>query len=197
LSDNITFKNQHYQIHQIAEFKTYGWQHRLTITAKDGRGKLLEMTGKSPQKLQIVSSRLSWQDVEIFQGLQSALDHYRQVRQLKDDAQRILLRDGVRDKSQDSTPTYRYDGQKYQIVWDEQSFRITAKDGRGEILNYPSSPYEHHPEVKAKINFTPQDVELFCARANQIEQQQREAERSWQLQQQKSRSQNHHQGLGR
>jgi hypothetical protein len=168
-----TFNNPDYQIQQVASFKTYGWEHCFTITALDGRGKVLEMKGKSPQPLKIVENRLDRQDVSPFEELQQALDYFQQVRQLKQDAEIILWQYGVRDNSLKSYGTF--EGQKYRIIADEQAFRIIALDGRGEILNYPDDPYTPHAEVKAKANFTTEDVDLFRTVASQIAQQREKA----------------------
>ena len=70
---------------------------------------------------------------------------------------------------------------------DEKAFRIIAKDGRGEILNYSSDPYARYPEKLADAKFNEKDVELFSNIAQKIEQKQREAEKTWRLEREQER----------
>ena len=186
--DQKTFNNPYYQIQNIAAFETYGWRHYLTITAKDGRGPLLVLKGNNnnPAHMDVLENRLSQKDVKQFSEIQAALDYLQQVGQLKQNAQRILWQYGSRDP-QNSPQGYKFEGKKYRLESDSETFRIIAKDGRGEILNYPNDSKTKYPEAKAKVNFTQQDVELFREVVNQIEQQRREAERRWQRQKEQQR----------
>ncbi len=184
LSNEKTFSNAYYQISLQAIFETYGWRHYLTVTANDGRGKILVLKGQNsnPSHMDVKENRLSQQDVNTFEKIQTALDYYQQIRQLKQDAQTILRRIGVPDPLHPLKGYGTFEGEKYRIVSEEMAFRIIAHDGRGEILNYPNDPYAPHPEARAKTNFNPSDVELFRTVANQIEQEQRDSERQWQKQ---------------
>ena len=136
--------------------------------------------------MDVLENRLSQKDVKQFSEIQAALDYLQQVGQLKQNAQRILWQYGSRDP-QTSPQGYKFEGKKYRLESDSETFRIIAKDGRGEILNYPNDSKTKYPEAKAKVNFTQQDVELFREVVNQIEQQRREAERRWQRQKEQQR----------
>ncbi len=193
--DNLTtFNNDYYQIEKFSVFETYGGRSYLTIDAKDGRGRILTMKGQNfhPANLKIQENHLTKQDVLTFEKIQSALDYLQQIRQFKDNATIILLKYGERDLQQPLKGYGTLEGQKYRIVSDEQAFRVIAKDGRGEILNYPSEPYARHPETQARAKFEREDVDLFSTLAKQIERERREAERS----RQKEQSQKRQQGWG-
>ena len=190
--DNLTtFNNDYYQIQKFSVFETYGYRGYLTIDSKDGRGRLLTMKGQNfhPANLKVQENRLNKQDVLTFEKIQSALDYLQQIRQFKDNATKILLKYGERDLQQPLKGYGTLEGQKYRIMSDEQAFRVIAKDGRGEILNYPSDPYARHPEAQASANFNQEDVELFSTLAKQIERSRREAERQWQKEQSQKRQQ--------
>ena len=189
-----TFNNDYYQIEKFSVFETYGYRSYLTIDAKDRRGRLLTMKGQNfhPANLKIQENHLTKQDVLTFEKIQSALDYLQQIRQFKDNATKILLKYGERDPQQPLKGYGTLEGQKYRIMSDEQALRVIAKDGRGEILNYPSDPYARHPEAQASANFNQKDVELFSTLAKQIEQKRREAERN----RQKEQSQKRQQGWG-
>ncbi len=189
LSNEKTFSNSYYQISLQAVFETYGWRHYLTVTANDGRGRILVLKGQNsnPSHMDVKENRLSKQDVNTFEKIQTALDYYRQIRQLKQDAQTILRRIGVPDPLHPLKGYGTFEGEKYRIVSEEMAFRIIANDGRGEILNYPNDPNVPHPEARALANFNLSDVELFRTVANQIEQEQRDSERQWQKQRETER----------
>ena len=184
------FKNKHYQIEKFPVNKTYGESSYLTIDARDGRGRLLTLLGQNfnPDNLKVQENHLTPKDVSTFEKIQSALDYLQQVRQFKENAQIILFRHGKRDWQQ-SIKGYRriLEGDKYRIERDDETFRIIAKDGRGEILNYPSSPNARYPETQARAKFNQEDVELFSTIVQQIEQKRREAERTRLLEQSQQR----------
>ncbi len=186
-----TFNNDYYQIEKFSVWETYGYCSYLTIEAKDGRGRLLTMKGQNfhPANLKVKENRLNKQDVLTFEKIQSALDYLQQIRQFKENAKTILLKYGERDPQQPFKSYGTLEGKKYRIVSDEQAFRIIAKDGRGEILNYPSDPGARNPEAKASANFNQEDVELFRTLVQQIEQKRREAERRLQKEQSQTRQQ--------
>ena len=163
-------------------FETYGYRSYLTIDAQDGRGKLLTLKGQNfhPANLKVLENRLNQQDVKKFKKVQAALNYLQQVRQLFVDAKTILLKYGERDKRHPFKGYGTFEGKKYQIIFDEQELRIVAKDGRGEILNYPSASDDRYPEARAKANFTPEDVELFRRIVKQIEAERQGAEQRWQ-----------------
>ena len=123
-----------------------------------------------------------------FEKIQSALDYLQQMRQFKDNAQTILFKYGKRDQTRSLKGNGMIlEGDKYRIERDEEAFRIIAKDGRGEILNYPSYPNTRYPETQAKAKFNQEDVDLFSNIVQQIEQKRREAERNRQLEQSQQR----------
>ena len=192
-------ENAHYLIQETVQSSTYGSQPEFTLTALDGRGEILKMGlefGHSEN--QILRDRLTQKDVNKFQELQKALDHYKAVRQLKKDAELVLWKYGVRDTSLGYMKGYgTYEGKAYQIVKDSNSLRIIALDGRGEILNYPSDPYDYKAELKAKTNFSQQDCDLFRTKAEEIELSRKEAERQYQQSQQIKRSNSRGYGRGR
>ena len=99
---------------------------------------------------------------------------------------------GKRDPQQPLKGYSILEGKKYRIERDEQALRIVAKDGRGEILNYPTAPHTRYPEAKASTNFNQEDVELFRTLAQQIEQKRREVQRN----RQKEQSQKRQRGRG-
>ena len=184
------FNNDYYQISKFSVFETYGGRSYLTIDAKDGRGRLLTMKGQNfhPANLKVEENHLNKQDVLTFLQIQSALDHLQQIRQFKENAETILFKYGKRDQQQSHKGNGRIlSGQKYRIERDDQAFRIIAKDGRGEILNYPSNPNVRYPETQARAKFNQEDVELFSNIVQQIEQKRREAERNRQLEQSQQR----------
>ncbi len=184
-----TFNNDYYQIQKFSVFETYGYRSYLTIDAKDGRGRILTMKGQNfhPANLKIQENHLTKLDVLTFEKLQSALDYLQQIRNFKENAQTILLKYGEPDPQQPLKGYGTLEGQKYRIVSDEQALRIIAKDGRGEILNYPSDPYTRYPETQARAKFNQEDVELFSTIVNQIEQKRREAEQIRQREQSQTR----------
>ncbi|MGK7937498.1 MAG: hypothetical protein AB4206_17160, partial [Xenococcaceae cyanobacterium] len=187
-----TFNNDYYQIQKFSVWETYGYQSYLTIDAKDGRGRLLTMKGQNfhPANLKVQENRLNKQDVLTFEKIQSALDYLQQMRQFKENAQTILFKYGKRDQQQSLKGNGRIlEGDKYRIERDDQGLRIIAKDGRGEILNYPSNPNTRYPETQARAKFNQEDVELFSTIVKQIEQKRREAEQSRQLEQSQKRQQ--------
>ena len=192
-------ENADYLIEQTTTRYTYGWKHEFTLTAKDGRGSVLKMGKENGNNdFQILSDQLTQKDVNKFQELQKALNYYKAVRQLKKDAELVLWKYGVRDTSQGYMKGYgTYEGKAYQIVMDSNSLRIIAKDGRGEILNYPSDPYDYKAELKAKTNFSKLDCDLFRTKAEEIEQRRKEAERQYQQSQQIKRSSERGYGRGR
>ena len=177
-----TFNNANYQIQKFSVSETYGYRSYFTIDAQDGRGKLLTLKGQNfhPANLKVLENRLNQQDVKKFREIKAALDYLQQVRQLFDDAKTILLRYGERDSQQSFKGYGTLEGEKYQIIFNEQELRIVAKDGRGEILNYPSASDARYPEARAKAIFTPEDVELFRSIVKQIEAERQGAEQRWQ-----------------
>ncbi len=189
--DNLTtFKNDYYQIEKFTVWETYGYRSYLTIDAQDVRGRLLTMKGQNfhPANLKIQENYLNKQDVLTFEKIQSALDHLQQIRQFKENAEIILFKYGKRDQQQPHKGYGRtLEGQNYRIERDEEAFRIIAKDGRGEILNYPSNPNTRYPETQARAKFNQEDVELFSTIVQKIEQKRREAEQRRLLEQSQQR----------
>ncbi|MDJ0635286.1 MAG: ATP-binding domain-containing protein, partial [Xenococcaceae cyanobacterium MO_188.B29] len=176
-----TFHNDYYQIEKFTVWETYGYRSYLTIDAQDGRGRLLTMKGQNfhPANLKVQENRLNKQDVLTFEKIQSILDHLQQIRQFKENAETILFKYGKRDQQRSHKGNGRtLEGQNYRVERDDQAFRIIAKDGRGEILNYPSYPNTRYPETQARAKFNQEDVELFSNIAKQIERKRREAERN-------------------
>jgi putative transposase len=109
----------------------------LTIDAHDGRGRLLTMKGQNfhPANLKVVENNLTKQDVSTFEKIQSGLDCLQQIRQFKDNVETILLK---YNKQNRLNPFYgTIEGEKYRIERNEQTLRVTAKDGRGEIFSCP------------------------------------------------------------
>ncbi len=185
-----TFKNNHYKIEKFSVWETYGYRSYLTIDAKDGRGRLLTMKGENfyPANLKIQENHLTKEDVLTFEKIQSALDYLQQMRQFKENAQTILFKYGKRDQQQSLKGNgIIFEGENYRIERDDQAFRIIAKDGRGEILNYPSYPNTRYPETQARAKFNQEDVELFSTIVQKIEQKRREAERTRLLEQSQKR----------
>ena len=189
-NSKTTFKNKYYQIEKFSVSNNYGGSSYLTIDALDGRGRVLTLLGENSHlaNLKIQENHLTKKDLSTFEKIQSALDYLQQVRQFKDNAQIIVFKYGKRDWQQ-SHKGYRriLEGDKYRIERDDEVLRVIAKDGRGEILNYPSNPNARHPETQAKAKFNQEDVELFSTIVQQIEQKRREAERTRLLEQSQQR----------
>ncbi len=184
-----TFNNSYYQVEKFSVFETYGYRSYLTIDAKDGRGRILTLKGQNfhPANLKTQENYLTKQDVLTFEKIQSVLDYFQQIRQFKENAETILLRYGKRDPQH---PLYgTFEGSNYRIERDEKALRITAKDGRGEIFNYPSAPYTRNPDREAISNLNREDVELFSSVAQEIKQERREAQLRWQKEQSQTRQQ--------
>ena len=140
-----------------------------------------------PANLKVQENHLTKQDVLTFEKIQSALDYLPQIRQFKENAKTILLQYGERDPQQPLKGYGTLEGKNYRLERDEEAFRIIAKDGRGEILNYPNDPYARHPETQAKAKFNQEDVDLFSHIARQIEQKRREAEQTRRLEREQKR----------
>ncbi len=184
-----TFNNSYYQVEKFSVFETYGYRSYLTIDAKDGRGRILTLKGQNfhPANLKTQENYLTKQDVLTFEKIQSVLDYFQQIRKFKENAETILLRYGKRDPQH---PLYgTFEGSNYRIERDEKALRITAKDGRGEIFNYPSAPYTRNPDREAISNLNREDVELFSSVAQEIKQERREAQLRWQKEQSQTRQQ--------
>jgi conjugative relaxase-like TrwC/TraI family protein len=186
------FNSPYYQIKKFSVFETYGYQSYFTIDAKDGRGRILTLSGQNfhPANLKVKENHLTKQDVLTFEKIQSVLDYFQQIRQIKENAETILLNYGKQVPQQSLSGTF--EGKNYRIERDEQALRIIAKDGRGEILNYSTAPHTRYPENKAISNFNQEDVKFFDSLAQQIEQKQQEEERN----RQRELSQEQQQGWG-
>ncbi|NJO93499.1 MAG: MobA/MobL family protein, partial [Hydrococcus sp. RM1_1_31] len=170
--NKTTFNNSYYQIQKFSVFETYGYRSYLTIDANDGRGRLLTLKGQNfhPSNLKVQENRLTEQDGQTFGTLQAALDYYQQIRQFKQDTEKILRFLGESDPQ---NPSYGYgtlDGKKYQIISDSLTFRVIAKDGRGEIFNYPNDSRVRHPEKQAGVHLTDEDLEFFSEAVSKLEQ---------------------------
>ncbi len=190
-----TFNNSYYQIEKFSVFETYGYRSYLTIDAKDGRGRLLTMKGHNfhPANLKVQENNLTKQDALTFEKIQAVFDYFQQIRQFKKNAETILLRYGKRNPQHSLYGTF--EGSNYRIERDSKALRITVKDGRGEIFNYPSDLHTRNPEKKAVSNLNREDVELFSSIAQEIKQERREAPTRWQKEQSRKRQQGR--GLGR
>lgn len=179
--------NSFYQIKKFSVFETYGYRSYLTIDAKDGRGRVLTLKGQNfhPANLKVQENHLTKQDVLTFGKIQAVLDYLQQIRQFQENAITILMRYGKRNPQH---PLYgTFEGENYRIEKDSKALRITAKDGRGEIFNYPSDLHTRNPDRDAVSNLNQEDVELFSSVAQQIKQQRREAELRWQKEQSQKR----------
>ncbi len=184
-----TFNNSYYQIEKFSGFETYGYRSYLTIDAKDGRGRLLTMKGHNfhPANLKVQENNLTKQDALTFEKIQAVFDYFQQIRQFKKNAETILLRYGKRNPQHSLYGTF--EGSNYRIERDSKALRITVKDGRGEIFNYPSDLHTRNPEKKAVSNLNREDVELFSSIAQEIKQERREAPTRWQKEQSRKRQQ--------
>ena len=178
LDKDRTFQNNHFQIRQVAEFQTYGWQWKLTIHANDARN-LLEMRGQTPKQMKLVSSNLSRQDYEQIYQIGSAINQIERVKQFKRYAQDIIWEKGELEPGKALKGWGIFEGQNYQIVSDKESIKVIAKDGRGEIFNHSNDPNDYQAAIKAETQFTDQDFQVFENYAKQLEQQRREAEQRW------------------
>lgn len=169
--DEKIFNNPHYKIEKIAQLGSHGWQHSLTVTGKNDRGKVLVLSGDNPNPdaMKIRLNRLNSQDIEQFGTMQSIFDNYQQIREFKRDAEIILHHYGDLEKSGYGRGTS--EGQNYRIISDEESFRVIAKDGRGEILNFSNDPRDKNAIFNATGNFTPDDVEIFRDTVTQIKEE--------------------------
>ena len=185
-----SFKNKYYKIEKFSVSNNYGGRSYLTIDALDGRGRLLTLKGENynSTNFRVQENHLTKKDLVTFEKIQSALDYLQQMRQFKDNAQTIVFKYGKRDQTQSLKGHGRIlEGDKYRIERDDETLRVIAKDGRGEILNYPNKPNTRYPETQAKAKFNQEDVELFSTIVKQIEQKRREAERTSLLEQSQTR----------
>lgn len=87
----------------------------------------------------------------------------------------ILCIYGKRDNSKVSDHR-TFEGKDYRIERDEEAIRITARDGRGEILKCPSNLSMRHLETKAVSNLSSKDIQWFHTINQQIKQKRREAQ---------------------
>jgi hypothetical protein len=188
--DKTTFNNSYYQIQKFSVFETYGYRSYLTIDALDGRGRLLTLKGQNfhPKNLKIEENRLNFEDGQTFGKIQAALDYYQQIRQFKQDTEKILRFLGVSDPQNPSLGYGTLDGKKYQIISDSLAFRVIAKDGRGEIFNYPNDSNVRHPEKQAEVNLTDEDLEFFSEAVSKLEQYLQQSQNE-QLEHQRKRQQ--------
>jgi hypothetical protein len=169
--NKTTFNNSYYQIQKFSVFETYGYRSYLTIDALDGRGRLLTLKGQNfhPKNLKIEENRLREQDRQTFGQIQAALDYYQQIRQFKQDTEKILRFLGESDPQNPSLGYGTFNGHKYQIISDRIAFRVLAKDGRGEIFNYPNDSHVRHPEKQAEVHLTDEDLEFFSEAVSKLE----------------------------
>ncbi len=170
--NKTTFNNSYYQIQKFSVFETYGYRSYLTIDALDGRGRLLTLKGQNfhPSNLKVEENRLTEQDGQTFGTLQAALDYYQQIRQFKQDTEKILRFLGESDPQNPLSGYGTFDGKNYQIISDKIAFRVIAKDGRGEIFNYPNDSHVRHPERQAGVHLTDEDLEFFSEAVSKLEQ---------------------------
>ena len=186
--DEKTFNNPYYKIEKIALLGSRGWEHSLTVTALDDRVLVLVLSGDNPntEAMKIRLNRLNSQDTEQFKKMQTVFDNCQQIREFKHDAEFILHQKGNLSKGGYGRGTS--EGQNYRIISDKESFRVEAKDGRGEILNFSNDPRDKNAIFKATKNFTPDDVEVFRDTVTQIKEEieadkQRQSERAKKKQQ--------------
>ncbi len=190
--ENRTFKNNYFQIRQVAKLQTYGWQWQLTIQANDGRN-LLEMRGETPKKMKLVRSNLSRQDYEQIYQTGSAINYVERIEQFKKYAQDIIWLKGELESGKALKGWGVFEGNNYRIVSDKESLKVIAKDGRGEIFNHDNDPNNYRAAIEAEVKFTDQDFQLFENYAQQLEQQKREAEQRWIQKQERLKRQTQHQ----
>jgi hypothetical protein len=170
--NKTTFNNSYYQIQKFSVFETYGYRSYFTIDALDGRGRLLTLKGQNfhPSNLEVQENRLNQQDGQTFGKIQAALDYYQQIRQFKQDTEKLLRFLGESDPQNPLSGYGTLDGKKYQIISDSEAFRVIANDGRGEIFNYPNDSRVRHPEKQAGVHLTDEDLEFFREALSKLEQ---------------------------
>ena len=118
------------------------------------------------------------------------IDELNQIRRFRNDAEIILTKYGRRNPQHSSCKAF--EGENYRIEKDEKALRVIAKDGRGEIFNYPNDVNSWNLETKVVSHLAQKDRELFSGIVREIRQKQREAQIRWQ----KEQSQKQERGRG-
>jgi hypothetical protein len=184
--------NATHRISREYVFEDRAWHTYLTIADKDSQKNVLTLRSDDIKVRQMspIANHLTQQDVEIFSNIQITLDKLQRIKQLKEDAQKLVYRSGTTTGTIYNR-SMELKLEKYDVMYDNKSLRIVAKDGRGEILDYPRYAASSYPEVEAKVGFTAEDAEFFRNIVKRLEERDKQAERS------RERSREPDLGLGR
>jgi hypothetical protein len=170
--------NATHRISREYVFEDKAWHTYLTIADKDSQKNVLTLRSDDikVRQMSLITNYLTQQDVEIFSNIQITLDKLQIRKQLKEDAEKLLYRSGTM-KGTSSNRSMELKLEKYDVISDSKSLRIIAKDGRGEILDYPRYAASSYPEVEAKVGFTTEDAEFFRTIVKRLEERQKQTER--------------------
>jgi hypothetical protein len=171
--------NATHKIEREYVFEDRAWHTYLTIADKDSQKNILTLRSDNLEvrQMSLITNHLTQQDVDTFSNIQTTLDQLQRRKQLKEDAEKLLHRSGTRSGNY-SNRSRELKLDSYDVITDNKSLRIIAKDGRDEpeILNYPHYADRSYPEVEAKVGFTREDAEFFRTIVKSLEERQRQAE---------------------
>ena len=131
--------------------------NRFKITERDTLDVILEVKQYSSGEIFSISNNLTPNCAEHFEKLQALFKRAKRIREFADTAQTILWKVGK--LSDRPGISMFFEGKNYQFILEEDNtFKVAAKDGRGEILKIEA---KNNSELTARSSFTDSDFEYL------------------------------------
>ncbi|MDJ0719863.1 MAG: MobQ family relaxase, partial [Prochloraceae cyanobacterium] len=133
------FDSQNYRIRASNLLNEYDLSIGKTLVIKDRESNeiLLKYNQYNSGKNQLISENISSECVGHFARLSARFEQAKRVKEFYKLTNDFFWKLGKFQKLEGSPSRWVAEGNKYQMVLDFEGFKITAKDGRGEIFNYP------------------------------------------------------------
>ncbi|MDJ0717323.1 MAG: MobQ family relaxase [Prochloraceae cyanobacterium] len=165
----IIFDSENYRIRTSNLLNEYDLSIGKTLVIKDRESKeiLLKYNQYNSGKNQLISENISPECVEHFARLSSKFEQAKRVKDFYKLTNDFFWKLGKVQKLEGNPSRWVAEGNKYKLVLDKEGFKITAKDGRGEIFNYPKGV--RNPElVVTNCKFTELDINNFKQASKEI-----------------------------
>ena len=163
------FDSPNYRIRASNLLNEYDLTIGKTLVIKDRYSKaiLLKYNQYNSGKNQLISENISSECVEHFARLSSRFEQAKRVKDFYKLTNDFFWKLGKIQKLEGSPNRWVAEGNKYKLVLDKQGFKITAKDGRGEIFNYPKGV--RNPELMVTTcKFTESDINNFKQASKEV-----------------------------
>ncbi|MDJ0718057.1 MAG: MobQ family relaxase [Prochloraceae cyanobacterium] len=163
------FDSQNYRIRASNLLNEYDLTIGKTLVIKDRESKeiLLKYNQYNSGKNQLISENISPECVEHFATLSARFEQGKRVKEFYKLTNDFFWKLGKVQKLEGSPSRWVAEGNKYKLVLDFEGFKITAKDGRGEIFNYPKGV--RNPELMVTTcKFTESDLNNFKQASKEV-----------------------------